>query len=87
MVLALGMLYGSLDVIDGDERAAGVEGRGTEAARGRGRAIALVRQTEPDEAVDLVAQRPVAFRPPTDQLGCDIRVEDDRGAHASKHIM
>ena len=77
MVLALGMLDSSLDVIDRDERAASVEGGGTEAARWRGFAITLVREAEPDEAVDLGAQCPVPVRAPTHQLSYDVCIEHD----------
>ena len=85
MVLAFGMLDRCLDVIHRDERATTVEGRRTKAARWRGRALALAREAEPKQVVDLVSQRPAAFRAPTHQLGCDVRIKDDGGAHALKH--
>ena len=85
MILPLGMLDRRLDIVDGDQRTTGIEGRGAEATRRRGGAIALMGEAEAQEAVDLVAQRSAPFPMPADQLSCDVWVEDNRGTHAYKH--
>ena len=52
----------------------------------KGDVIDFVRQTEADQAVDVLAERSVARPAAPGELGRYVRIELDRGPHASKHI-
>lgn len=86
MLIPFGMADRGLHIIDRYERSAAVERRCAEAARGRRRAAALVRQSEPNQRVDVVAQRAAPLASAASQFCCDVGIEFDGRPHAQKHI-
>lgn len=78
MVVALGVEDRRLDIVDGDERSTAVKRRGAEPSPRPRSFLALARQPEADQPVDVIAQSPASLAATSRKLSGNVGIKVDR---------